>query len=196
MDNMLELIFWLAVFALLGIVVSFVFHWLHRITAFLNHIFGAGNLLEAVCDISQEATDVPRALNACENSVLPRILEDFPDFDLNLVKTYARDYIKQQLADKDALTIHNVVLSQYLTNSVQRAVVLQAAVSWMEDTKLQKRFDLTYTYKLSGEKTAVGANCPNCGATIGYGQKECPYCGSRVVNPLGQSWKFTELRET
>ena len=196
MDHILDILPWVLGLVLLGIGGGFVYSGVRRLTALFHRIFGAASLLETVCEISQEATDVPRALNACENSVLPRILEDFPDFDVNLVKTYARDYIKQQLADKNDLTIHNVVLSQYLTGSVQKAVVLQAAVSWVEDGKVQKRFDLTYTYKLARGTTAVGANCPNCGATIGYGQRECPYSGSRVVNALGQSWKFTELRET
>ena len=187
----------LAVFlALVALGVLGFFYVRSRVRKATQQLFGTTDLLKTVAEISEEATDAPRTLNACENSVLPRILEDFPDFDLNLVKTYARDYLRQQLADKQDLTVYNVVLSQYRKASLQKSVILQAAVSWMEGRKQQKRFDLTYTYKLSGERTALGANCPNCGATIGYGQRECPYCGSRVVNPLGQSWEFTELRES
>ena len=193
MEHMKDMILWLVIFGAAALIIKLVFN---KIEQFLYQVLGALHLVKQVADLTGEAEAPPRSLNACEGSVLPRILEDFPDFDLNLVKIYAREYIEQQLADKDGLVIHNVVLSQYLTASVQRAVVLQAAVSWMEDRKLQKRFDLTYTYKLSDSKTAVGANCPNCGATIGYGQRECPYCGSRVINALGQSWEFTELRET
>ena len=193
MEHMKDMILWLVIFGVAALLIRLVFS---KIEQVLHQILGALHLVKRVADLTGETEAPPRSLNACEGSVLPRILEDFPDFDLNLVKTYARDYIEQQLADKDGLVIHNVVLSQYMTASVQRAVVLQAAVSWMEEAKLQKRFDLTYTYKLSDGKTAVGANCPNCGATIGYGQRECPYCGSRVINALGQSWEFTELRET
>lgn len=168
----------------------------HKVRKLTSTLFGTTDLAQTLSEISESVDDTPRSLNACENSVLPRILEDFPDFDVNLVKTYARDYLKEQFGSHREFTVYNVVLSDYRSATIQKSVVLQAAVSWEEDKKLQKRFELSYTYLLDSGSGTVAANCPNCGGTLGYGVRECPYCGSRVVNVLGNSWEFTECKET
>ena len=143
-----------------------------------------------------ELEESPRSLNGCDSLLMPKILQDFPDFDVTLAKTYVRDYLKNKLANQKNLTIHNVVIAKYLPSGAQKTIVFQAALCWTESgKKVQKRYEMNYTYLLDGD-TEVAANCPNCGGALGYGVNECPYCGSRVANALGNTWTFTEMKET
>lgn len=168
-----------------------------KIRSFSRRVFGKADILEALAEIDTEADETPRSLNGCDTLLLPQILKDFPDFDVNLVKTYARDYIKENLKAKESLTIHNVVLARYLPSAAQKTIVMQAAVSYRENGKTcQMRYDLDYTFLLDQSCLSVAANCPNCGGALGYGVRECPYCGSRVANVLGNTWEFTEMRES
>ena len=165
-----------------------------------NKIFGTANMEEilgALSEVESEAEYSPRSLNGCDTLLLPQILRDFPDFDVSLAKTYVRDYLKEKLGSKKGFTIYNVVIAQYRPSSVQKTIIFQAAVSWLKDgRKQQKRFDLHYTYLLGSNQDSIATNCPNCGGALGYGDIECPYCGSRVVNILGNTWEFTEMRES
>ena len=156
--------------------------------------FRRGDMTALVGDLQIEES--PRSLNGCDSLLMPKILQDFPDFDVTLAKTYVRDYLKKKLANHRNLTIHNVVIAKYLPSGAQKTIVFQSALCWMEGSqKVQKRYELNYTYLLEGD-SEVAANCPNCGGALGYGINECPYCGSRVANALGNQWTFTEMKET
>lgn len=168
-----------------------------KIQAFSRRIFGKADMIDALSELDCAAEATPRSLNGCDSLLLPQILKDFPDFDIHLAKNYAKDHIKQALGSHDTFTVHNVVIARYLPSSVQKTIVFQAAVSFSENRKTQqKRYDLHYTYMLAGNAPHVAANCPNCGGTISFGATDCPYCGSRVVNVLGNCWKFTQLSES
>lgn len=184
----------LAVVIIAVILVSVVTKKIKRLS---NRLFGVRNITRVLSQVETEAEARPRSLSACDSMVIPQVLRDFPDFDSNLVKTYARDHLKKKFGKKSGFTIHNVVYSRYLPTNIQKTIVLQAAVCWRENgKKLQKRYDLHYTYLLQSNDTTVAANCPNCGATIGYGETVCAYCGSRVANVLGNTWKFTDVIES
>lgn len=164
---------------------------------FSRRVFGTADLLRALEEVDSTGQDTPRSLNGCDRLLLPQILRDFPDFDPDLAKTYARDYLRERLGDRENLTIYNVVLARYLPSASQKTIVMQAAVSYLESSKrLQKRFNLHYCYILPGSDTTIAANCPNCGGALGYGVTVCPYCGSRVANALGSTWQFTEMLES
>ena len=167
-----------------------------KIRQFSSDVFGKADILQALSEIDSMEDNRPRSLNGCDTLLLPQIIRDFPDFDVNLAKTYARDYIKQKLQGKSGLTIYNVVISKYLRSDIQRTIVFQMALSYMENgDRCQKRYELDYSHILSAQASSVAANCPNCGGALGYGVVNCPFCGSRVANVLGNSWKFTEIRE-
>lgn len=168
-----------------------------KLRDFSYRLFGTRHLLSVLSRADIQNEDHPRSLSGCDQLIIPQILEDFPDFDVTMAKSYARDYLKKELADKASLTIYNVVLSRYLRSRAQKTIVFQAAVSYHSGgEKLQKRFDLHYTYLLSGRESTVAANCPNCGGTLGYGDTVCPYCNSTVVNVMGNTWEFTALKES
>ena len=159
-------------------------------------LFGTTDIVEVLSELDTEAEHTPRSLSGCDSLLLPKILNDFPDYDVSLVKTYVRDYLKASYGKNEGFQIHNVVISRYLTSEAQKTVVFQAAVSWMEQgRRQQKRFELNHTYLLNQEHTSVAANCPNCGGAMGFGEKVCSYCGSRVANVLSNTWSFTEIIE-
>ena len=156
----------------------------------------AGDLLEALQDADSMENLAPRSLNGCDALLLPQIRRDFPDFDPELAKTYVRDTLRERFGGLNSFTIYNVVISQYLRSPAQKTVVFQAAASHQENKqKVQKRYELHYTYLLPDVTGSVASNCPNCGGALSHGVTVCPYCDSRVANPLGNNWEFTEVRE-
>ncbi len=168
-----------------------------KLRGFSRRVFGNPNLLEALESTSSVEDQSPRSLNGCDALLLPRILKDFPDFDVELAKTYVRDALRKKYGAHEGFTIYNVVIAKYLPSAAQKTIVFQAAASYREQGELrQKRYDLHYTYLLSGSGETVAANCPNCGAALGYGVTVCPYCESRVASVLANTWEFTEIRES
>lgn len=172
-------------------------HLRKKVRGFSRNVFGTPDLIAGLKAVDTVHLQSPRSLNGCDDLLLPRILKDFPDFDPNLAKTYAREYLMGKLAGKKDLVVHRIVFARYLRSLSQKTIVMQAAVSCSENgSPQQKRYDLDYAYILSQDTQSVAANCPNCGGALGFGDTECPYCGSRVANVLGNTWKFTSLRET
>lgn len=168
-----------------------------KLRNFSQRVFGTSSLLEGLQATDAVGRDDPRSVSGCDSLLLPQILKDFPDFDVELAKTYARDYLREQLGDYESLTIYSVVINRYHRTGAQRMIVFQSAVSYIDGgEKLQKRYDLDYTFLLPTVDSEVAANCPNCGGALGYGVTVCPYCGSRVANALKNAWHFTEMRES
>lgn len=189
------IIFGLAFFIIFGVFIFMFVSTIHNKLGTFNIL--KKTLHKAVSEMDLEVEESPRALNGCDSLLLPRILADFPDFDVSLAKTYARNYIRENLQDRQGIIIHRIVISQYLTSSTQRTIVFQAAVAFTENgRKKQKRYDLHYCHLLSADGDTVAANCPNCGGALGYGISVCPYCQSRIVNVLGNTWQFIDIIET
>ena len=113
-----------------------------------------------------------------------------------MAKNQVRDYLNQQFGKRPEFRIHNVVIARYLNDGLQKTIVYQAAVCWRKGSLQQRRYDIFSSYLLPQGNQAVAANCPNCGATLGFGAVECAYCGSRVANPMGQHWEFTQITES
>ncbi len=156
---------------------------------------GGKNLPGLLAELETE--EGPRSLNACDRLYLPQILKDFPDFDRELAKTCIKNHLLQIYAGKSGLTVHGIAIARYLPTRLSKTIVFQAAVSWKEHGKpLQKRLDLNYTYLPADAAGTVAANCPNCAGALGYGETECPYCGSRISSPMGESWRITDISES
>ena len=187
--------FWggfLAVAAAIGLLVLYL---RKKWRAFRSRYAGAARILSAAAELERE--EPPRSVNGCDRFVIPRILADFPDFDPEGARAAARDYLASRLSDRDELQIHQIVYSRYLPTGAQKTVVFQASVGWREGTQtVQKRYDLSYVYRVDTGDAVVAANCPNCGGNLGYGDRECPYCGSRVVAVMEETWEFTRLTES
>lgn len=168
-----------------------------KVRSFSRRIFGTTDIVGALKEIDTTTMDTPRSLSGCDRILLPQILKDFPDMDIELAKTYVRDHLRQLHQGRPSFRIHNVVITKYLRSAVQKCIVFQAALCYREkDRTIQKRYDVYYTYLLPQVDEAVAANCPNCDGVLGFGDTVCPFCGSRVANVLGNTWEFTEVRET
>ena len=166
-----------------------------RVLTLWRSMFGSMSL-QTVIRLAGEQEEGPRSVSGLDRLLLPQILKDFPDFDVTQAKTQAKEYLKQQLSGHSGFRIHKVVISRYLTARTQKTVVFQASLCWQEGGKtVQKRYALHYAYLLPSEDPTVAANCPNCGAALGFGQTTCAYCGSRVVNVMAGTWQFTSLLE-
>ncbi len=151
--------------------------------------------------IEQESLDenTPKSLSGMDYIYGPQILEDFPDFNLPLVRTKVRDELREMLKGKENLSIHNVVITNYDRTSVEKTIYFQAALQYREGGRLrQKRYNLHYAFLLAThEGNVIAANCPNCGGAVrSTTQKVCEYCDSRLVNVLSNSWGFTDIYES
>lgn len=169
-----------------------------KVRDFSRMAFGTTDLIAGLKSVETETETTPRSLNGCDSILLPQILEDFPDFDPALAKTYARDALRAHLADKHELYIHNVVFARYERSNVVKTIVMQAALQYRENGRMQqKRYNLNYAYTVQGEggDHTAAANCPNCGGVIAFGQTHCTYCGSLLVGVMKGAWEVTEIRE-
>ena len=192
-----DVIFW-AVFAAVLVGIGGVALYLRqKLRRFARENLGTDDFGDILNAINQESVrNEPKSVSGMDSLLLPRILEDFPDFDVHMAKTYARDHIQHQLLGKQSVIVHKIVLNDYLRTESQKTIVMQASVAYMEnDHTIQTRYRLDYSFMVAAGAESVAANCPNCGAALGYGITDCPYCGSRVVNILGNTWEFTAFRE-
>lgn len=134
----------------------------------------------------------PRSLSGKDSLLLPKILRDFPDFNVTFAKSEVRKKLTELFGDFLDFKVHNVVISDYKDHTV----VFQAAFGYIDGLRtVQKRYELNYTFaaKVDGVTTV---NCPNCGAPVSSATATvCEYCDSRLVNALGNSWDFTDIYE-
>lgn len=194
---------WILFFAIfLGIVaigLFFYFRLRNKIRDFSQTAFGTRDIIAGLQSVENDAENTPRSLSGCDPILLPQILRDFPDFDVNLAKNYGKDALRSYLSQKEGLKIHNIVLTRYLRTLSQKTVLMQAAAEYLENgRKVQKRYDLSYAYVLQGQggTPEAAASCPHCGGVIGFGQTECPYCGSRLAVAMLGAWEFTQIQES
>ncbi len=164
---------------------------------FSRTAFGNPNLAQVIGQEDPNETE-PRSLSGMDAVYLPQIMEDFPTFNPALAKSAVKEKLKQVLSGKRELSIHNVVIANYIRETFEKTVCYQASLQYKEGGRLlQKRYRLNYTYMLpTGEGATISANCPNCGGVItSPSQTVCEYCDSLLINVMGSSWDFTEVSE-
>ena len=168
-----------------------------KVKRFTMTAFGTDDISEIMTDINNDMDSKPKSLSGCDSLMRPLILKDFPDYDFTMAETYVKEHLKDFLKNKPDLKFHNIVIRNYEPSSIQKTIVYQAAVEFREGGKLtQKRYELNYSYIVPRlNASTIASNCPNCGAALKFGEVTCPYCGSRVVNILGNCWKFTDTYE-
>ena len=194
---MRDCIFWAVFAAAMAAIVAAALVLRRKVRRFARENLGTDNFQEIMDAVNEESTrNEPKSVSGMDRLLLPKILEDFPDFDVHEAKIHARDYIQFHLLDKQSVIVHKIVLSDYLETLSQKTVVMQAAVAYMEGGHtIQTRYQLDYSFQLDRGAEAVAGNCPNCGAAIGFGETQCKYCGSRVVNVMGNTWEITGFQE-
>ncbi len=113
------------------------------------------------------------------------------------------------------VVIHRTEISRYVKDGVTATITFVTAVghyAYIEDSNgklvhgekemsVQTVYETDLVYvqdvdKMNVEGTAMGLNCPNCGAPIkNLGQKFCEYCGTGVTEVNIRTWKFDAIRE-
>jgi hypothetical protein len=140
---------------------------------------------------------IPLPLTSREEVCLPRIREDFPTFDPSLSYANAHDALRRQLGNRPDFAVHSIVIADYVCDTYEKIVILQAALQYREaGCLLQKRYVLHYAYRLGDGQPLTAANCPNCGAPLSDPEAAvCEYCDSPFLNPMDGSWRFTQILE-
>ena len=125
----------------------------------------------------------------------------------------AKDYVHEHRE----VTVHQMEIARYLKNGPTVTILFNAAVGMYDyvtdangkvvmgnsEKKSQKLFDVALVYAQDPDKmsvssmtTAMGVNCPNCGAPItNLGQKYCNYCGTGIREINVRSWSFEYVKE-
>lgn len=148
-------------------------------------------------ELDFEVPEEPRSLNRCDSILIPQIMRDFPDFAPERAKNIFRGLVKKHYANAPDFTVYAVGMSQYLRAALHKTIVMQAACSYTRNgKKVQIRVEADYIYSVHTDDETIASNCPNCGGAIGYGEVNCPYCGSHVSNVMANTWEFKNIRET
>lgn len=161
--------------------------------------FGTTDLIQGFKNAELEAQQTPKSLAGMDSIYLPKIKEDFPEFNVDVAKNDVRHELRKHLKDKQSVKIHNVVIRDYKKHKFESVIVMQASAEYIEGgRKLQKRYNFNYVYALVGSLTDgnIAAVCPSCGGPISDTTlTNCEYCGSRLVNIIEQSWKVKDIVE-
>ena len=162
----------------------------------LNEIFGNADSAAKGFYEGMTEDDRPKSVGGGDSLFLPRILKDFPEFSLSTAKAAVRERIEEEMAGKDSLKIHNIAITNYTAAGNEREIVFGCAFEYAGGAgRVQKRYALHYLYANTGDQPTV-AVCQSCGAPIGSAAQEtCEYCGCRIVNVTGASWKITQVYE-
>lgn len=159
----------------------------------------AREVVDAIKQGEVTENTTPCSLSGMDSILIPKIKNDFPDFNVDSAKQYAREYIESVVENKNDFKIHNIVFHSYNRYKNEKVIVMQAAFQHRINNELrQKRMTLKYSYLLTGGENDTkhdAANCPNCGAAFSSsGSQVCEYCGSYVAQILKTTWEFTEYK--
>ena len=123
---------------------------------------------------------------------------------------------KDQREHFDSIRLHRTEISGYTKKNGRCIITFQSSVQYYhyvtdrdgniisgkKDVLFQAKYetDLIYIQDRAiaehNMSSAVGLNCPNCGAPItNLGQKFCEYCGSGIIELNIHAWSFGDVRE-
>ena len=125
---------------------------------------------------------------------------------------------KDQHPHFDSIKVHRTEISNYTKKDGRCIITFQSSVQYYQyvtdsdgqiisgkkDVLFQSKYETDLVYiqdrtLLSEEhmgSSALGVNCPNCGAPItNLGAKFCEYCGTGIVELNIHAWSFGDVRE-
>lgn len=125
-----------------------------------------------------------------------------------IVDDYA---LKEETVHYNNVKIHAVGVDNYIANPESASVIFQVSlqsnyycekngktVSGAKDKPTQNLFSITLAHNQDLSKTDMAsfieANCPNCGAPIPNGTRNCPYCGTRVIAVVDKLWQIDSFK--
>lgn len=153
---------------------------------------------------------------AVESQKLGAIAEEVtPNF-----KNYVQGIIDQLASVANTqhyedVNIYDVQIARYIKNGATVTILFEASVGYFSyvtdmndnvifgsrDNRMQTIYEVGLMYVqdvdlLHNRATALGVNCPNCGAPVKtLGEKYCQFCGTAIKEINIRSWKFNSVNE-
>ena len=193
-----KLVFILIAFIAAGLIFYFLFRALARRTVSGLRQVGSHlirSFFEGLSRMELKDEEKPKSLPSMENLLLPKVLRDYPGFDLSMAKNQVKDHLLKLYGNRDEFQIHDVALVEYRKDGPVRKLIFYAAVSFRRERILQKKLKITMEFQCVEGKTNPAINCPNCGAALGFDDLECKYCGTRINDRRDQEWAFAGVTE-
>ena len=151
-----------------------------------------------------------------ENSLLD-IFSSIENQDLTKVKKYNSDKINSWVSSKiedlnttevhfDSIKFHRTVINDYKNESGIATMKFQTSLEYFYKKennigkKTQDRYEVEFIYIIDAMKnrvngSAIGLNCPNCGAPVTtVGIKTCKYCGSEIYDLVKKTWMLNNIK--
>lgn len=113
------------------------------------------------------------------------------------------------------VNIYDVQIARYIKNGATVTILFEASVGYFSyvtdmnnevtfgsrENRMQTIYEVGLMYvqdadRLHNRATALGVNCPNCGAPVKtLGEKFCQFCGTTIKEINIRSWKFNSVNE-
>lgn len=138
-------------------------------------------------------------------------IEENKEVDPKLISNKVVTWINSKLEDyKDIhfekIKFHKTLLNKYEKKQGVATIYLQSTLEYYQveneqSKKVQDRFQTEFIYvydvsKADNKMTALGLNCPNCGAPIkNIGVKKCGYCGTGILELAKKVWVFSNIKQ-
>jgi len=156
---------------------------------------GLSHMIKAA-DLNSQLT--PKSVSGGDAIFLPRILKDYPQFNVNLAKNVVENNIRQlygagHFAD---VKVHRTTISNYQKHYGSSVIKFQTAFQYSSDRTVQEKAETTYTFRVKDKEGASNAalRCGYCGAPVArLGNKSCTYCGNEVILDMEQAWDITDV---
>lgn len=153
------------------------------------------SFFHGLANLNTKDQEKAKRLPKIENMILPQVLRDFPDFDLAMAKNEVKDQLEKRYGSRPGFLVHDIALTEYRTRTMKHSFLFQAAVCWKEQRLLQKKLEIAMEFQVVNDKRNPAVICPNCGATLGFQDLQCKYCGTRINDRRDQEWSFASVRE-
>ena len=180
--------------------------------------------IQGVKEDQEQMRETPRSLHGMTSVYMPMIKKDFPELDveqyMNKTRSLLRNYFSAVESKRlgviaEDVNIYDVQIARYIKNGATVTILFEASVGYFSyvtdmnnevtfgsrENRMQTIYEVGLMYvqdadRLHNRATALGVNCPNCGAPVKtLGEKFCQFCGTAIKEINIRSWKFNSVNE-
>ncbi|MBQ1423717.1 MAG: zinc-ribbon domain-containing protein [Lachnospiraceae bacterium] len=180
-----------------------------RVRKLSKQIFGKEDIIDGLKQAKIDADASPKSLASLTKILLPQIQKDFPAFNWQeyreKVRQAVRKCIRDMHDDPEEIELHETEIADYRNNSNEGTcfIICQTSAGYRNESGnwIERKYETDLAYvqdvsQLPPTQTAVGLNCPNCGAPIKMlGRKTCPYCGTGITELNIRVWRVNGTKE-